>query len=659
MNNRFRRFKLYVCCCVLLLSLFPAAGRTQAYHYPVEDMQGSRLPAGTTYTASAPSQWGYDPYKVADDDRNTFWGLYGNFGYLQLNFPEKVQMNAVQLATNSFTLGYHTYKIEGLQKGQWSEIGRKTQKVNREEYVVLDPIPVQEGWYNSIRITIQSTSYWMRINEIHYLSDLDSPTGLQARSNNQQVRLNWTPVPGAAGYQIRYGTKSGSYTEAVNVSADTYKGYSLAGLLENRPYYFVVAARTGEVRSNYSYETFSMPLSGFDFPDDMQASVNPDNVHYFDPASNIIDQDLSTGWRFKGWGIDAELYLKSDYPVYMDELQLVMTSEAADNYFIAYIYTGDNEDKPIAEHEIEMEKGSEPGVWIIPIEPGWYKDLKLHIMVSRSPLIIHEIRYNTDHTPVQNLQATSDNREVALTWDPVAGADHYRIVYGQSLTDIHQGSAVTVSADAYVGYTVTGLESSGAPYQFLVQAIRGDEPYGYSNMVSAALQTYRTGEWLPSGTRITATGSYQNHLPQHAADANLRSYWHSDIGNWYELDQGNTNGTINFAFPRPINLYAVQPVSSMYPSGSQYYTIYGLQNREWILLYKGKVNVPYQPNGGILKPIPVKSGEYNGLMINIDAGSQAVTLQELLIFYNHPAETVLGDTYEQLSLPTVSEDTYR
>ncbi|WP_046228270.1 fibronectin type III domain-containing protein [Paenibacillus dauci] len=659
MNIRFKRFKLYICCCVLLVSFFPAAGQVQAYHYPVEDMQGSRLPAGTTYTASEPSRWGYDPYKVADDDRRTFWGLFGTFGYLQLNFPNKVHMNAIQLATNSFTHGYHTYKIEGLQNGQWSEIGRKTQKVKEEEYVVLAPIPVTEGWYDSIRITIQSTSYWMRINEIHYISDLNSPTGLQARSENRQIRLNWVPVPGADGYQIRYGTKSGSYTEAVNVSADTYGGFTLPDLQENKPYYFVVAAQTGEQLSNYSNEMFGMPLSGFDFPDDVQASVNPDNVHYFDGASNIIDRDLSTGWRFQGSGIDAELYLKSDYPVYMDELQLVMTSEATDNYFIGYVYTGGNEEEPIVAHEVEMEKAGEPGIWTIPIKPGWYKDLKLQIVVSRSPLIIHEIRYNTEHTPVQNLQATSDNQGVALTWEPVAGADGYRIVYGQSLSDIDQGQAVTVSKDAYAGYTVTGLASRGAPYQFLVQALHGDESYGYSNMVSSTLQTYRTGDFLPPGTRVTATGSYQNDLPQHAADGNLRSYWHSDIGNWYELDQGNTNGTINFTFPQPISIQAVQPVTGMYPSGSQSYTIYGLQNRQWILLYKGKVEVPYHPNGGILKPIPIKSGEYSGLMINIDAGSQAVTLQELLVFYNHPAGTVMGDTYGTIPLPTVSADTYQ
>ncbi|WP_052723862.1 fibronectin type III domain-containing protein [Paenibacillus wulumuqiensis] len=649
MTTRSKGFKWYMCCCMLLVLLLPAAGRSNAD--TIEDMQGSTLPAGTIYTASGTQGVTFEPENIGDGNWYSIWKLNARYARLQVVFPEAVNMKAVQLSTGSIGKRYETYTVEGLQDGKWSRLGKKTYKLDPQDYVALDPIPVPAGWYDGIRITAQSTRPYLLISELQYISDLNSPSGLKTTYGNQQLHLTWQPVSGASGYRVRYGPESGVYTQTLDVAADMYSGLTIPNLNNRQTYYFTVAALDGGSRSNYSNEVLNIPVDGFDFPSYMTAGSNGE--WYRHPVINTRDHNMSTMWRHNGNDPQGELYYEFFYPLYVSELQLIV-SAAEDSDLTYTIFKGrGSSEQVLAQRQIHLEGAKSPvALEPFPVAPGWYTDISVRIESSTAPIFVNEVRYNTDHTPVQNVKATSGNAQLLLTWDKVAEADQYRITYGNEYGDIAQTEMVTVSEDAYAGYTLTGLINNGSPYYVLVQAVVNGEDYGYSEVAVATPRSYSTGDFLPLDTKVTASGSFDNALPDYAADRNLRQGWVPESGE-------HKNGTINFAFSQPIDIHAVQPVATVHPPAVQHYIIYGLKGRDWILLYDGQVQVPYNPAGGVLEPIPVTPGKYEGLMLVIDASPNWVVLQELLVFYNQPGSSVLADTYGERAVPTVSDNTYQ
>ncbi|WP_017815641.1 fibronectin type III domain-containing protein [Paenibacillus shenyangensis] len=642
-------FKWYICWCMLLVSMLPAAGRSHAD--TMEDMQGTTLPGGTVYTASGFSGPTFEPENIGDGDWYSLWRLNARYAWLEAKFPEAVQMKAVQLSTGSIGKRYETYTVEGLQNGQWSRLGKKTYKLDPEGNVALAPIPVPEGWYDGIRVKIQSTRDWLLVTELQYISDLDSPSELKTTYGDQQLGLTWKPVSGASGYRIRYGPESGGYTQTLDVSADTYSGLTIPNLNNGQVYYLTVAALTGNSRSNYSNEVLNVPVTGFDLPKAMTGGSNGE--WYRNPATNTRDHNMSTTWRYNGSDPQGELYYEFFYPLYISELQLtVSAAEDSDLTYTVYKGRGSSE-QVLAQRQVHLNGSRNPVVLDpFPVTPGWYKDINVRIQSSTAPILVNEVRYNTDHTPVQNVKVTSGNAQLTLTWDPIAEADQYRIKYGMDYGNNANTQTLTVDKDAYTGYTLTGLVNNGSPYYIEVQAIVNGEAYGYSEIASGTPRSYSTGDFLPLDTMVTASGSFNDNYPSHAADRDFSSSWVPETGQ-------SRSGTINFAFAQPIDIHAIQPVMTMYPPGTQHYVIYGLKGREWILLYDGQVQVPYNASGGVLEPIPVTPGKYEGLMLTIDASPNWLVLQELLVFYNQPVGTVMGDTYGTISLPTVSADTYQ
>lgn len=80
----------------------------------------------------------------------------------------------------------------------------------------------------------------------------------------QSVTLAWNPVTNAAlaGYNVYYGSKSGTYTNVVSVANVT--NATVTGLLEGGTYYFAVTAlSTAGLESAYSQEvSYWVPFNG-------------------------------------------------------------------------------------------------------------------------------------------------------------------------------------------------------------------------------------------------------------------------------------------------------------------------------------------------------------------------------------------------------------
>lgn len=84
----------------------------------------------------------------------------------------------------------------------------------------------------------------------HAAESLQAPKLTKAEAAGNKVKLEWSPVNGADGYTVKYGTKPGEYPYEVNAGADAT--LVIDNLESFQDYYFVVTARQGTKESEYS-----------------------------------------------------------------------------------------------------------------------------------------------------------------------------------------------------------------------------------------------------------------------------------------------------------------------------------------------------------------------------------------------------------------------
>jgi len=83
------------------------------------------------------------------------------------------------------------------------------------------------------------------------------PTGVTATRGDTQVTLNWVGASGAASYNVKHGTSSGSYPTVTNV---TTISLVVTGLVNGTTYYFVVSALNTIGESGNSSEVNATPM---------------------------------------------------------------------------------------------------------------------------------------------------------------------------------------------------------------------------------------------------------------------------------------------------------------------------------------------------------------------------------------------------------------
>ena len=76
-----------------------------------------------------------------------------------------------------------------------------------------------------------------------------------------QVRLQWTKVPGANGYNVYYGLTPRNYIYSVRDLPDSSDSYTIGGLA-NRNYYFAVQTKKGCAAGPFSKEWGGRPNGG-------------------------------------------------------------------------------------------------------------------------------------------------------------------------------------------------------------------------------------------------------------------------------------------------------------------------------------------------------------------------------------------------------------
>ena len=84
------------------------------------------------------------------------------------------------------------------------------------------------------------------------------PTGVTATRGDTQVTLSWAGASGAASYNVKRGTSSGSYPTVTNV---TITSLVVTGLVNGTTYYFVVSAVNPTGESGNSTEVSVTPMA--------------------------------------------------------------------------------------------------------------------------------------------------------------------------------------------------------------------------------------------------------------------------------------------------------------------------------------------------------------------------------------------------------------
>jgi hypothetical protein len=114
------------------------------------------------------------------------------------------------------------------------------------------------------------------------------PTGLSAIPGNNQVALSWNAASGAAGYNVKRSTTSGSgYVTNASLAATNYTDTTAAN---GTMYYYVVSAVNGGGESANSAEVGARPVSVSTLP--LNFSISPDglSLQFNWPTDH-------TGWR--------------------------------------------------------------------------------------------------------------------------------------------------------------------------------------------------------------------------------------------------------------------------------------------------------------------------------------------------------------------------
>jgi subtilase family serine protease/ribosomal protein S20 len=166
------------------------------------------------------------------------------------------------------------------------------------------------------------------------ISAISAPVLNSAIAGNAQVTLNWTSVPGAIGYTVKYGTAPGNYS--VETAAGNSTSYTIINLKSNTEYYFVVVANNSvgsSVNSNEKSATPQDPVAN--------AKIAIDN--YFIQIAAGLD---TTEAKIKLDMAIAAVTSPGDQTVvfeYYNSVAMATVKEAIDEYF-AQISAAQNTD---------------------------------------------------------------------------------------------------------------------------------------------------------------------------------------------------------------------------------------------------------------------------------------------------------------------------
>lgn len=269
-------------------------------------------------------------------------------------------------------------------------------------------------------------------------------TGASPSPGPSQVTVSWaTPVAGATGYDIQYGTNPASLSSVISSATSPYV---FNGLTPNLPYYFRIVAKNGIGAGTTILSTNQLsatPLQPLAVPTGLVATANPGQI--------ILD-----------W---ADVPGATEYKIYRG------TTSGALSLVAGGPYTGSN----FTDNTVS---NGQPYFYAVRASNGSF-DSNLTSEVSKKPISSFTLSSATVAT------FSSAN----ITWTAAAGADAYDIRYGTT-----SGDYTVTSANRTSSATLTGL--SGATTYFVVITARN--AVGTLTLVTSNELSFTTGATFPT-----------------------------------------------------------------------------------------------------------------------------------------------------------------
>ena len=152
------------------------------------------------------------------------------------------------------------------------------------------------------------TKSYLTVEEVQFLKDIvpENPltetivTKVQVDTESEKIILKWKPLPNVSGYKIKYGEKSGAYTQELQVDKNSA---IIEGLENLKPYYFVIIATSPSSDGSTWEGKPSAEIVATPQPD--SAPGAPDNV-----AIAEGDSMLTVSWKKTDNAIAYNVYLR-------------------------------------------------------------------------------------------------------------------------------------------------------------------------------------------------------------------------------------------------------------------------------------------------------------------------------------------------------------
>ncbi|WP_411348319.1 hypothetical protein [Paenibacillus sp. WLX2291] len=586
------------------------------------------------------------------------WKDEGQDAIITLRFPQKIHVNA--LTTYYFDKQHNdntAYRVEGQDGGKWKDIDLDQVQTSEKQQIRA----VTPGRYDAIRLTYKAVqmlpSRTLEIATIHMLSDLPYISDLQAEPLSDQAVLTWTPVPGADKYIVRYGSEIRNYTNTVELSPqDIQSGnrWTIRNLPKEQIMHVLIAPVVNGQVGNYSSDQAILATNARIIPQGTEFSSNSYRGYLM--LGNIADGKIDDTWGSAAYYKEKLVTygMKFHTPLHLRSVQIIAAvPRNATNSYTVYGFK-DGQKKMIGQQTYDLTKQTGP----VRLEPiavtvGFYDEIHITAQ-STDTNELYEILWDSDKDSVTGLQAVAGNGQTTLSWNAVDDVDQYVIEYSPVYDekDIHR---VEVGADAYQGYAVKGL-INGQKYAFQVFPRIGDQMLNASDQIIGAATAGVQGQAVPSGTIVSSS---EHRDPYQIVDGDRSTY--------YYLQQGEA---ITLSFPQPISLTGLQLTSGtrthVKAQEEHQYTIYGLQNKQWIPIGSGALTAIHmfsEDDVSLLQdPIAVQPGMYESIMIigkGIDESYHNLNLSDVSLLYGQLAiqpSNVTDDTYARAG--TVSQDTY-
>ncbi|WP_017814808.1 hypothetical protein [Paenibacillus shenyangensis] len=406
-----------VCIALCMLCLLVPYIPLGTVHAEQNDYERVDVPAKSLISAHNTLP-GSTPQMAADGNLATAWNAGRNSGVISFVFNQDIKMNGIEIAATSYPTSTFSYLIYGLNGNRWEEIGRASRTVEYREdgkATVLERIPVLEGTYGGVLISMDSSNTaFVSINEL-YLTQGTEPTFDNATVSQLSggAFLTWEHEGFANQTVIYYGTQPGVYTDKVIAPWRGYLGTRVYNLVNDKKYYFKIAANV-QGKIYYSKELSVVPKSSKiakTLPEGTRGGVWP---YYSDlnlTPNDAFDGDIYTSWYYTNPNYppnddgSLSLYFFRN-PTYIESVQIVTqyspvaldrSGVREDEYTITSGWDWNTGDIPIGQLKTTVrDPGGDGIVYLetIPVKPGYYHEFEIHVKTTGRYVSVNEVIIN-------------------------------------------------------------------------------------------------------------------------------------------------------------------------------------------------------------------------------------------------------------------------